>query len=72
MRGGDSETAMKSAGTTGYYQASWRSSAQASGPAGPAVGGGGQGRGRRRWGADVAGVTVKTALKCTETRDGGV
>lgn len=34
MRGGESETAMKSSGTTVYYQDSSRGSAQASEPAG--------------------------------------
>lgn len=44
MRGGESETAMKSAGTTGYYQDSSRGSAQASEPAG-----GRDRTGRKEW-----------------------
>lgn len=44
MRGGESETAMKSAGTTGYYQDSSRGSARASEPAG-----GRDRAGRKEW-----------------------
>lgn len=72
MTGGESETAMKSSGTTVYYRGSSRGSAQASEPAGGWDGGEGKKKKKEEddRGGELMGVAGVTGMKTVGEKKG--